>query len=175
MSERLQWLLVGCSIGFILGYAVRSFYEIHGEKKRAADKRAKQRDEVGFTSSKLLNNIALVLALGLTMFATLATAQLNNELQKNARCNGSFLKANLDAESTRARYFKNQVDANIQLQKEQSDFLEELFTPGNEQQLDDKAAKSYLSSLRWFIEISKNVRQLEPYPTVEELQSCYDK
>lgn len=178
LSDRLEWLLVGCAIGFVLGYFTRDLREYRGEKKLTQEEREEiwsNKGEDGFMRFPVVHDVAILVALGLTLWASFAAAHLNNELKQVTSCNATFLKANLTTENTRTDYLKEQIDANTQLQKAQSSFLRTVYSNTSTDEELVKAGHDYLNKLDDFVEISDSAKQLDPYPTVDQLQACYDQ
>lgn len=211
-SERIGWLILGCLIGFALGYIVRSLREIKDEldevdelvKERLdGDRRDRKtpkrgRGEDGLARYPLLLDIALILVIGLTVFAAFSTQQTNNDLrdiQKEQRatqqrladtqdrlasvtfCNRQYLARTIDVLNERTGFTRSQVVSNLDLQKAQARFLRVvLVQPPVTQNERRSALQNYFSTLTEFTAVSgrniDNSRE-NPPPTNRELRNCF--
>ena len=81
LDDRLAYLMIGCAIGFILGYFVRALRDIKEELHEVDEIVKKQeRGEAGFMRFPMVANAALILVLGLSLWASFTTQKVNNEL-----------------------------------------------------------------------------------------------
>lgn len=95
LEDRLVWMAVGCFIGFVLGYIVRSLRDIH-EKVNHVDQffpdgdsvesSKWDRNEGGFMRHPKIADIAMVLVIGLCVWAAFSTQKVNNHLNTVLTC-----------------------------------------------------------------------------------------
>jgi hypothetical protein len=90
-SERIGWILLGCVIGFVLGYVVRALKDIeekvhHVEEVVNEDHQLLHRDEDGLARYPLIMNTLLLLVVLLTVWAAISTGRVNNQLEKTLTC-----------------------------------------------------------------------------------------
>jgi hypothetical protein len=102
-DERMQFLLLGMAIGFVLGYLVRLIKDIKDELDEVKEeieevlpKTHQPRDEKGFMRFPLVADIALLLVVGLAFFAAVASQKASNDLSHTVQCNQSYLRAQAD-------------------------------------------------------------------------------
>ena len=188
-SERIIWLIAGGAIGYILGYLTRYFREmkeeideVDGIIKRHFGKREDDK-EGGFMRHPVVADIAVVLALALTLFGVFKTAEVNNDLKdvqyaqgKVTVCNQEFLSRTIRALNDRTAFTIEQAEANIDLQKSQTRFFALLLEqPPRPEDARRKAGQDYLNDLTTFLTVSgqnKHAVEANPYPTNEELKKC---
>lgn len=98
-DERLGWLLLGCAIGFIMGYIVRSLHDIK-EELHKVDNHVTHRDERGIMRFPLAANTALVIVVCITAYAAFKSQKASNDVKDTqddlahvALCNQQYLKA----------------------------------------------------------------------------------
>lgn len=169
LTERLEWILIGC----VIGYFVHSL-QVLVEKRNEAAGRQRTRDEGGFMRHPYVADIAMVIALALTVFAAFSAQQTNNKLENVSNCNKEFLTKQISASTTRTDYLKTQLDSNVNLQKDQSSFLRTILDPSATDAEEVNATRAYLGALDHFLEIAAKSNTLQPYPSVEDLQACLD-
>lgn len=196
LSERLEWLLLGAAIGFILGYIVRTLREIQEELHEVDEiVTERKRDESGFKRPSL-QNVALFLVIGLVAFSafqsqrssntsnetskTVAAQQITlgsfqDDLQHNETCNSQILFDVVKAITERTTYSSAQADANINLVKAQYHLITKAqdlaLTPEEGQAL----FQAYVAQVKTFLKLAKQTqnKQLQnPYPTPEDLTTC---
>lgn len=175
LTERLEWLLIGCVIGFVFGCFV-CFLRKLDERSRGATSGRKERvrNEAGFMRHPYVADIAMVIALALTVFAAFSAQQTNNKLENVSNCNKEFLSKQIVASTTRTEFLKTQLDSNVALQKDQSSFLRTILDQNATDKEEIDATRAYLGSLDHFLEVAARSNTLQPYPNVDDLQACLD-
>jgi hypothetical protein len=189
-SERLMWLLLGCMIGFILGYIVRTLREIKDEVHEV-DEIVKHDREIGNSERGALHGptaagVALIIVVGLSVWASFASARTNNDVQHTQAqlkqvtdCNKDYLSRTIGVINARTRYAQRQAIANVELQKSQARFINLLLhDPPPDQATSLAAFHEYLNDLNTFISTSSdqaNTVEQNPYPTTAELDACVNK
>lgn len=169
LTERLEWILIGC----VIGYFVHSLQGLV-EKRHEATGRQRARNEDGFMRHPFVADIAMICALAITVFAAFSAQQNNNKLENVSSCNKEFLTKQISASTTRTDYLKTQLDSNVELQKDQSSFLRTILDPNATDGEEIKATREYLGALDHFLNIAAQSNTLQPYPSVEDLQKCLD-
>lgn len=183
LDERIGWLLLGCMIGFALGYIVRSLREIK-EEIQEVDKTVKRaRNEEGFMRNPIVADVALLLVIVLTVWAAFASQKASNDIQDTqdriARvtiCNQQYLSKTIRALNDRTEKFGFQAQANLELQKAQAAMLSVLTAkPPKAAKEKRKAFEDYFDALNEFVSTSAEYQAeavATPYPTNEELGTC---
>jgi hypothetical protein len=121
--DRFLWLAIGCFIGFVLGYIVRSLQEIKARVEHVEEtvtenepKKSKwDRNDDGLLRHPLLLDLVLLIVVGMTVFASFATAKVNNELQEVLACNTEFNNEQAVALRSRDRAVSNGIQSEIEL------------------------------------------------------------
>lgn len=186
-EERLGWMLIGCGIGFILGYLVRTLQAMKGEidevdglvKRKLGDRKT---DE-GLVRYPLILDVALAIVVGLTVWAAFSSQRASNDaetVQKDqavfVTCNSEYLSKTIRALNERTSYATDQAQANIELQRAQSQFLAIILAqPPVDDDAQRRALQRYFDGLTKYIDINSKVAQKAvsfPYPTNEELRQC---
>lgn len=173
LDERIWYLLLGC----LIGYIVRILQEKLGRRKKT------DRDERGFMRNPLLADIALLLVVIVTVWAAFSSQRASNELRytqdritRVTVCNQQFLQQTIRALNDRTSYTNAQVEANIELQREQARFLSVYFVdpPTTEEQRTAGLAR-YFQALTTYLSKSQNAAQhlkQKPYPKAKQLDRC---
>lgn len=188
-DDRLQYLLLGIVIGFVLGYLVRLVKDIKEELDEVDTivKRIEHHDdESGFMRYPWIANIAILLVVGLTAYASFVSQKASNEVadaqeqqEQVVACNQMVLAQALEALNERSTYTTGMATSNIELQQSQSDFFTILLhKPPYSEQKRTKAVQDYYSDLQTFLRIAhKNVKKVKnnPLPTIEDFQDCLSK
>ena len=186
--ERLEWLLLGCMIGFILGYIVRTLRDIKEELDEVddmikEDHGIERNSERGALHAPTAAGVMLIVVVLITVWAAFASQKASNDvkatqdqLARVTQCNKDYLSKTINTINSRTRYAQRQAIANVELQKSQSRFVALLLKqpPPSERQAHD-AFVEYLNDLNTFINTSSdqaNVVVKNPYPTVDDLDSC---
>ena len=205
MSDRIAWLIVGCAIGFVMGYIVRSLREIkeeldevdecvkHCREEHEHEVRKRGRNSRGAAMPGYLGNIAVLIAVLITVFAAFASQKASNDVEgaqdqleltqetikQVSLCTQETLSNTVSALNERTTYTVAQAEANVDLQKAQSRFIAVLVTrPTPSDDTKAMALNGYFDSLTSFVALSsQTVNKIEnnPYPTTEDLQNCLDK
>lgn len=199
LDERLTWLLIGCAIGFIVGYlvrAVQALREIKEELDHVDDcvkKCLQDRGDVEETRDKddrgaappYFGQVALALVVLLTAYAAFSAQQSANDsaanqqqIERVAVCTQATLSNTVNALNERTTYTVAQAEANIELQRSQTEFLAVVVTePEPSDAIQRSALKAYFEKLSSFVELSTaTVNKIEnnPFPTTEELSDCLE-
>lgn len=195
IEERFVWLIVGCFIGFVLGYYtryLRSIKEETHEMKEIVVNEFKQRrrDERGAISPKFRNSVALGIVVALTAFASVQSQIASNKVTstqedlkaattKLDRIVDCVIETNtelLDAINTRTTYTQGQAISNADLQRAQAVFFGILLhRPPYSQMRREEAARIYQDALDKFITAataSENNAKFTKYPKAEDLEMC---
>lgn len=188
-DDRLQYLLLGMAIGFVLGYLVRLVRDIKEELDEVDDVVKKlgnedhERNQDGFVKVSWIANVALLLVVGLTAWASVVSQKASNDVkiaqesQKQAvYCANDVLGDALTVLNARSSYSNATAHSNVKLQKDFAKFFNLLLHQppfSSKEQL--KAAKDYQASLNNFVKISgqqKDTSSKQPYPSAKELDVC---
>jgi len=193
-DDRLGFLILGGMIGFILGYIVRSLRDIKEELDEVDElvkDRFKNRDEGGFINSTL-GNVALLIVLGLTVFAAIASQKAHNDSENAVKqlklaqvqlahqtlCNRTVLKDALVALNERTTYSEAQVNTNVALQTSFSRLLGTLLNnPDLTPKEREVATNKYFQDLTNYVSIADKTKQKvheNPFPSDQELSSCLE-
>lgn len=196
-NERLGWLILGALVGFVLGYIVRSLREIREDVVVIKDevdeidvivktKRDQSRADDGFMHIRFLRDIAVLIALLVTVWAAFASQKSSNEVKHQQNqidqitvCTSEYLARTIRVLNLRTDAVQARADANLELQKAQSKFFKLLLEIPPLPAVDRReAADDYVKSLNKFIEISDTTKQAgesDPYPTNAEYQACLNQ
>ncbi len=185
--ERLEWLLLGCLIGFVLGYIVRTLRDIKEELDEVDDivKRDHgiENSERGAMHAPTAAGVMLVVVVLITVWAAFASQKASNEvkdtqnqLARVTQCNKDYLSKTISTINARTRYTQRQAVSNVQLQKSQARFIGLiLHDPPPDEATSRAAFVEYFNDLQAFLNTSNdtaNVVEDHPYPTSEELDAC---
>lgn len=190
--DRVIWLAIGCFIGFVLGYIVRSLRDIK-DKVDHMDEMVTEGDsskwekkgEDGAFSQAFVTYICLALVVFLTAWAAFISQQASNEVKRTQEqlthvtsCNRTYLTQALEVLNGRTVYTRAQAEANINLQTSFNTFLQVLaHKPPYSLAKRTQAFKSYATDLQHFVAISrKNTRQqtANPIPKPGNLTRCFN-
>lgn len=194
-DDRLQSLLLGMVIGFVLGYLVRLVRDIKEELDEVDDivKRElgpngrdhaqRDRGEGGFMRIPWAANTAILLVVGLTAYASFVSQKASNDSQKSqdrietvTYCNLAVTAEALNALNERSTFTKRQVDANISLQTDFAKFFNLLLhQPPYSEKRRFAASHDFQGSLNNFVRLSKKTKTKvvnNPFPTAEDLRKC---
>lgn len=188
-QERIGWLIVGCMIGFAVGYIVRYLQEIKDELDEVDDivtKLARDPNDDGFVSSHIVGDIALLIVVLLVVWAAFSSQSASNDAKDTQRrfaqtttCNQEYLTKTVRALNERTEFTQQQASANVDLQKAQADFFALLLRkPPESVAVRTDAAQTYLRTLTDFVAVSgKSAKKVEqyPFPTPEELSACFER
>lgn len=186
VNTRLEYLLIGCAIGFIVGWFTRSLKEattVLEEVEKPMILSLKGTEPGGLIKSRLGTNIALFLVVALTAWAAFASQNASNrvtnsqkEQDKSVLCTQTFLASTISALNARTQNSQEQNEANSDLQKAQATFLGVFFiTPPASTAQRSEALKTYFDALTRFTTSSAttgdNVAK-NPYPTPTDFLNC---
>lgn len=185
LTDRLSWLIFGCLIGFVLGYIARYLQEIKQELDEVDQivKQDRKRDERGIMRYPILADIVLLLVVIMTVWAAFASQKASNEVEdaqdrisRITACNQEYLAKTIKALNERTTYTRQQVEANVKLQRAQATFIAVILEdPPASDSRRGEALRHYFKALTDFVSVnSKADAKAEnyPYPTNDELSSC---
>lgn len=184
--DRLGWLLLGCLIGFVVGYVVRSLREIKEELNETGEiVKDKLGDEKGFVKLPEWKNMALFLVVLITVWAAFSSQKATqdaqdaqDQMQIVVDCNKTYITKILDAVHERTTYTSEQAKSNVRLQTAQALLWTLLLEQPPRSEIDRReAAQKYLDSLTSFVVISgKSAQKVDnnPFPTPDELDKCFN-
>jgi hypothetical protein len=179
LDERLFYLIVGCIIGFIIGWFSRSIHNIEEKVTEVDDIIKKDHDEAGF--------IRL-----LTALSSFQSQKVSNDVRSNSEqdrktqerisrittCNSQFLGRTILALNERTEFSTDQARANVALQKEQLRLLTIALTIPPPNAADGQAAVDrYLSKLNRYVELATKTAQktaTTKYPTLDDFTNCVE-
>lgn len=188
-DDRLQFLLLGMAIGFVLGYLVRLVRDIKEEldevKEEIEEVLPSRKNNNGGFIKIPLRDIAILLVVGLTAWAAFVSQKASNDVENSqdrsklqTACTIAITGEALDALNQRSTFTKAAADANIELQQSQSDFFGLLLhQPPFSETRRAEAAQQYFGDLQQFLVLAKkssNKVSENPFPTVKDLQNCLD-
>lgn len=184
MNSRLFWFLLGCVVGLILGYLVRSLRDIK-DKVDLVDKHVTEdkRNDAGWISAQRVKDIALFIVVVLTVYASFVSQRTSNKVSdqsddlaaqqtvisqqqttiakqqavqnKLISCNQAVLQGTLAALNARTQYTIAQSQANIDLQKAFNTVVTaSLQEPPIDEATGRKIVEDYAKALSHFLEIS---------------------
>lgn len=192
-DDRLQHILLGLAIGFVLGYLTRLAQNILDgvkdvkEELDEVDEIVKRinhdTNEDGFMTTRWGVNIAAILVVGLAFYASFVSQKASHETEAVTQrvetvsfCNLKVTTLALNALNERSTYSKQQVKANIRLQTDFSTFFNLiLHQPPYSSEKQRKAAETYQKSLERFLIVSKKSKDKvvnNPFPIAEDLRKC---
>lgn len=186
VTTRILYLLLGCVIGFIVGYIVRSLRE-KNETVEEVDEpmiiKLPGTKEGGLIQSRLGTNLALFLVVALVAWAAFSSQVASNKVRDSQKeqdlsvtCTETFLASTISALNARTSNSQDQTQANVDLQKAQATFLSVFFvTPPSTSDQREAALRTYFDSLTAFTttsaKTSDNVAQ-NPYPSATDFVNC---
>jgi len=178
-DDRLSYLLIGCLIGFFLGYVIRHIQTI---EKEIDDIMGSRKSETKSGNGSYINNVALLMVVLLTTFAAVSSQKATNgfestqdQLARTTSCDQQFLTKTISTLNERAEFTTNRAVANINLQKEQAQFLKVAVLEDVKTSTIRASLTSYLNSLNRYVEASSKYstsRRANPYPTTSQLKDC---
>lgn len=186
LDDRLWYLLLGCLIGFVLGYITRALRDIK-EELQEVEHVVRKKDERGFMRYPLVADLALILVVVVTVYAAFASQKASNDVKdaqdriaQVTKCNQVYLTRALEALNERSTYSSDQAKANVNLQQKQLAFLTILLdvpppTPAEGRKALTDYYKAVQEGLEKFIDLSGKTLakyRANPYPTEDELQAC---
>lgn len=202
-DDRFIAFLLGISAGFLLGYLtawVRTITAKLDKIKEELDEvdeimkeyhpdwrvRLRRRDERGILNSRLGMNLVVALLVALTAISAIrAQAAVNDVKDTQAQqealtaCTASMLTETIQTLDVRSNATREQVKANVDLQRAQSEMVSVLLhQPPYTEARRVAAFKAYFDSLNQFVSAADNVEDKAislPYPTVEQFNACIEK
>lgn len=200
-DDRLQYLLLGMAIGFVLGYLVRLVNELQREVREVKEeldevddivkrglgpgdvRNSRGTNQGGFMRYPVVANIAVLLVVGLTAYAAFVSQKASNDSQASQDrietvtfCNLKVTTEALNALNERTTYTKAQADSNISLQTDFASFLNLLLhRPPFPQKKQFDASREFQGSLNNFVEVAKKAKKKavdNPFPTADDLRQC---
>jgi hypothetical protein len=201
LDDRLAWLVIGCVIGFIVGYLTRMLRdtlirldEIKEEldevddivKSEHPDWRSRIRDERGIMSNRLSANIALFVVVVITAYAAFLSQEAVNGLHDTqdrqaaiTSCTETYLEETIHTLNVRTQFTLSASSANVDLQKAQAQMVAVLLhRPPFTQARRTHAFRLYFRALQQYVlrgSASKATANKNPYPTDTELNACIDR
>lgn len=186
-DDRLQFLLLGMAIGFVLGYLVRLVRDIKEELDEV-----KEEIETGVIQHHngddgymkvSLSTVAILLVVGLTAWASFVSQKASNDvkdaqerIEQTAECHQQVLEEALVALNQRSTFTKASAKTNVQLQKSQRAFLTILLhRPPFSEAKRTAAVRHYYRDLGTFLDVAKKNTQKvseNPFPEPGEMQKC---
>lgn len=200
-SDRVGWILLGMALGYVIRLLQEMKKEVHEVDeiitRREKRKLGRERDEGGFMANRYAADIAMILVFCMCLYATFSTGATNNKLERAVEdirsgqaedkkqqqrlsritvCTQDYLSQTIEALNQRTEFTQAQADANVQLQKAQSEFLRIiLIRPPVSDEEADAALELYVSKLQAFVAVAGKNRQAGvgiEYPTAEQLETC---
>lgn len=185
VTERIIFFAIGSGFGFIFGYIVRSLTCIQKDTAELKEAINIKKKEAGLARYPLLLDITLAIIVALTAYSAFQS-QVNSNDVKNTQeqqtvttnCNKKFLARTVEALNERTTFAHEQAVANLNLQKDQAQFLNLLLSDPPPTRVESREAfTDYVTSLTNFVEVSaKSINKivLNPFPTVTEINACLD-
>ena len=191
-DDRLLFLLLGVGIGFVIGYLTRLAREMKDIKEELdeVDTIVKENlgndhesNEDGFMRNPWVANVAILLVVGLTAWASFVSQKASNDVrnsqeqsEKVVACLQTTLGDVLIALDERSTYTRGLAEANTKLQKAQSKFFEILrHEPPYSLDRREQAVEDYVDALNKFLMLSaKNKKKISEneFPTIQVFSDC---
>lgn len=197
LDDRLEWLLIGCVLGFFAGYATRFFRETNMSLKEIKEeldevdeivKRTPRggHNENGFISAELAVKIALPIVVIITALAAFQSQialnrshDVQNESKARSTCTVIYLGKTFDALKVRTNYTENRAEQDAELQRAQAAMFSILLhEPPYSDEKQTAAAQDYFSELGEFVSASSTTAKHfddNPYPTDKDLVACVEE
>lgn len=186
LDERLKWLIIGCVIGFILGYIVRALQGIKEELvevETILKDEPRKRNDHGFMRYPVIADFALLVVVLMTVWAAFASQHATNQVHEQQKaqaritsCTNEYLAKTIEALNERTTYTLDQAQTNVKLQEAQKNYLKFLTHIPPYPEVERAAAlRDYVARLSDFVEVSiKNTAKVSanPYPTPTEFSDC---
>lgn len=187
-DERIQYLLLGGTIGFVLGYftcCLRNIKEELDEVKSEIEHEftLHKRGEGGFMRFPVAADLAMLLVVCITAWASFVSQKASNDahntqdrFEQIVVCNQRTIANLLSALDERSTYTVASADANIDLQSAQREFTKVvLHKPPFSDARKTRAFKNYFDQLNRFLRIAhKNKGKVvaHPLPTIDGFTKC---
>lgn len=204
-DDRLQYLLLGVGIGFVLGYLVRLLLEVRDdvqdikEELDEVDEIVKknlgnhEKNEAGFMTKPWRANLAMLLVVGIAFFAAVQSQKASNDanasleraqasldrVKEVVTCLTDTQSLVISALNKRSKYSPKMANANIDLQTSQSEFFSILLhQPPYSEIRREQAVKDYFDDLQTFLKVAqKNQGKLKnnPFPKIADFTDCLNE
>jgi hypothetical protein len=198
-DDRLLYILLGAFIGFVAGYVTGALRESNKkltEIKEELDEVDEivnnekpprhQSNERGILSTRIGLNVVvatLVLLTGISAIRAQVAVNNVNETQDRQEaltsCTADIVEQTIETLKIRSDFTLSQVDANVDLQRAQSEMISVLLhEPPYSEQRQIEAFKQYFDALNHFVAAASNAQNTateNPYPTVSQFGNCIDK
>lgn len=182
LDERFAYLLVGCLIGFVLGYMARSIRNIE-KKVDTVVEIEKHRDERGISTYQFVANVALAFVVVLVVVNSFRTGSTNevlkstqDDIKQTQQCTQSYLAKTITALNERTTYSQAQSMANVELQRAQAEFITSaLQEPPLEKDRVEAGLRKYFDKVTAYVTLvgkTAGKQATNPYPTEEQFVSC---
>jgi len=177
LMDRLMWLLLGCLIGFVLGYIVRSLQDIKEKVDEidevVTDAPSKwEPNERGFMRLPRFAELSLLLVIALTVWASFATARVNAQLNNTIDCITNYNVHQSTALKLRDKSIRAGTSSEIQLWTEYG----KLYALAEKDPSTIPAAQKKLSQAvaahRDSLTDIQSVREAYPYAQPDILKNC---
>jgi len=187
LEDRIVTFALGCALGFVLGYIVRSLRDIKEELDEVdAIVKNRKRDERGSIRAPKVTELSLLIVVLIVAWSAFASQKASNDVKDNqasqarvSYCAVKFQLKTNKALNERTTYVGAQANTNVELQRAQQDFLSLLIhKPPYSEGKRYRAAKSYVTTLKRFVSLNEKTKQKVedyPYPTAEELRRCLER
>lgn len=166
-DEIAMYLLLGCVIGLIGGGLTNLGINLEHNHHKSRNK-----TDRGFMKNNVWGNVALVFVLILSVWASFASQRATNQLQAVTHCNKIHIRDTLAALNGRTVFVESQAQANIALQKAQSEYLRAVVLDLNEYSIQEQKLilRDYIEALTVFLDFSEiNLAQMKKYPYPDPL------
>ena len=192
-DDRLGFLLLGCFIGFILGYIVRSLRDIKEELDEVDDYvKNLKKDQKGYLRLNF-GQIILLLVLALTIYGVVVAQLSSNKTNHTADvaadtaaqlktvvdCNKTILGVTLVALNERSQFSVDAAEKNISLQESQHSLISLLLgQPPPPPSVGVEATQKYNDDVGEYINVRKKSLQTlksNPIPTVDQFTKCINQ
>lgn len=194
-DERLLYIVIGVIIGFIAGYWTHALREgnkkldvikeeihevdeiVKGENPNYPPPTNTERGSISFV------NLCAIIVVMITVFAAVQSQRAvngshdtQNRQSALISCTASVVEKTIGTLKIRSDFTLNQVDANVDLQRAQSEMIAVLLhDPPFSTQRQVNAFKGYFDALNHFVHAastSQDTAENNPYPTVDQFNRC---
>lgn len=176
-ADRLLWWLVGCAVGFIAGYIVRSLQEIKEELDEVDEivKKDRGHGESGFVRYPYVADVMLVAVIAIVVWASFATARVNSELNQTVACLTDHNTRLTESLTARDREFQTGADSEIELWSLYEDLYKIAKSdPKKIPVLQDRLNKAIIKHRDGLVDLQET-RSVNPYPNPNFIENCEDK
>ena len=194
-EERLGLFLMGCAIGFILGYIVARLRDIKDELDEVKEEldevcenitpTERPRDDGGFIRYPVIANIALFIVVAITVFAAFQSQKALNANERSQEsiknivyCNQEYLTKTMVSLNGSRTFTERQAQTNVDLQKAQFRFFTKLLSDPANDELEAIELNRYLDALREFQRVNEsaeNQASAHPFPTAQSYYDCLNQ